>query len=433
MSVEVQKMVELLGYKGEKNHDEWELPTKKVENVVEEKDETPQLEETILDDVLENGDLNVVLSQTISLPLEIQNHIDSETLPKEMAVKRTIVSVNIYLKQDHALEVTMSVGRNMDVMNPCIVCCTKGSFAGFYNHNKQVCRVRIDRNEKKLLVLNLSKNTLVEDKKEIEWNQNGQAKSEVGTEKPQEKPKVEVEIINANPLIIKAVEVGSFPAETLGAGSSPGETLGVAPETLGAPLCGKSIPGESTSGLVASEKTVIPVDIPDSTPPKEVTEEEENRDSKQAATQLTEAPQVEVSPKGNQFSILADIDEVTNGSDFSEENVEQILVEKPSLENKSALEKRETLALASILDATQLENKHSDDSNVGSRSLLEDSEDEYVNSDDERWSEGDRFDLESPQLAAGNVSVPKKRGHKSKSEKAKLLLHMVPRRSSRLN
>ncbi|CAI9102624.1 OLC1v1000921C1 [Oldenlandia corymbosa var. corymbosa] len=128
-------------------------------------------------------------------------------------------------------------------------------------------------------------------------------KRKLGLKKPQEKPEVEVEIINANMLIIQAVETGSFPAETLGVGSSPAETLG-------APLCGKSIPGEATSGLSASEKTVIPMDIPDSTPPKE------------AATQLTEAPQVEASPIGNRFSVLADIDEVTNESDFSEENVE---------------------------------------------------------------------------------------------------------------
>ncbi|CAI9115447.1 OLC1v1016349C1 [Oldenlandia corymbosa var. corymbosa] len=193
-----------------------------------------------------------------------------------------------------------------------------------------------------------------------------------------------------------------------------------------------SIPGESTSGLSAKEKTVIPTGIPDSTPPKGVTEEEENWVSKQVATKPTD-PQVEVSPKGNRFSVLADIDEVTNGSDSSEENVEQILVEEPSLENNSTPKKRENLALALIPQAKQLINKHSDDCSVGSRSLIEDSEDEYVNSDDERWSEEDRFDLESPELTAGNVSAPKKRGRKSKSEKAKLLLDIVPRRSSRLN
>ncbi|CAI9102884.1 OLC1v1001250C1 [Oldenlandia corymbosa var. corymbosa] len=145
-------------------------------------------------------------------------------------------------------------------------------------------------------------------------------KVKLGSKKPHEKSEVEVEIINANPLIIKAVEA-------------------------------VSIPGESTSGLSAKEKTVIPMDIPDSMPPKGVTEEEENRDSKQVAIQSTEAPHVEVSPKGNQFSILADIDEVTNGSDSSEENVEQILVEAPSLENNSAPEKHETLALALIPQA----------------------------------------------------------------------------------
>ncbi|CAI9099861.1 OLC1v1036743C1 [Oldenlandia corymbosa var. corymbosa] len=174
-------------------------------------------------------------------------------------------------------------------------------------------------------------------------------KVKLGSKKPHEKSEVEVEIINANPLIIKAVEA-------------------------------------------AKEKTVIPMDIPDSTPPKGVPEEEENWVSKQVATQPIEASQVEVSPKGNRFSVLANIDEVINGSDSSEENVERILLEESLLENNSAPEKRVTLALALIPQAKQLINKHSDECNVGSRSLIEDSEDEYVKSDDERWSEGDKFD-----------------------------------------
>ncbi|CAI9094820.1 OLC1v1030620C1 [Oldenlandia corymbosa var. corymbosa] len=214
--------------------------------------------------------------------------------------------------------------------------CSKCSIIG---HKERDCRIGKPAPQKivvdKITAPNEKKNGIKMAKQKVK----------LGSKKPHEKSEVEVEIINANPPVL--------------------------------------IPGESTSGLSASEKTVIPMDILDSTPPKGVTEEEENQVSKRVATQLTEALQVEVSPKGNRFSVLADIDEVRNGSDSSEENVEHILVEKPSLENNSAPERRETLALASIPQAKQLINEHSDDCNVGSRSLIEDSEEEHVNSDDE--------------------------------------------------
>ncbi|CAI9099256.1 OLC1v1036044C1 [Oldenlandia corymbosa var. corymbosa] len=148
----------------------------------------------------------------------------------------------------------------------------------------------------------------------------------------------------------------------------------------------------------------------------------------QAATTLVETPQdvtvpiatpaLVISPaKDNRFSVLTSITEVENEKESAEDDVENMFTEEsPSGKNKEddvAIIEAETLALPiQIRNPSQIE-MHLDDSCIGRRS---ESNEVLVseNSDDDRWFDGDRCDLEEDDAAQGNASVSKKRGRKKK-------------------
>ncbi|CAI9095942.1 OLC1v1031987C1 [Oldenlandia corymbosa var. corymbosa] len=78
MSVELQIMVDLIECKEEKNHDEMVLPMEEVDSIVEEEvDETPQLEEVIVEDVLVERNSSLVHCQVITPLVDELEHIDS--------------------------------------------------------------------------------------------------------------------------------------------------------------------------------------------------------------------------------------------------------------------------------------------------------------------------------------------------------------------
>ncbi|CAI9099800.1 OLC1v1036676C1 [Oldenlandia corymbosa var. corymbosa] len=125
-----------------------------------------------------------------------------------------------------------------------------------------------------------------------------------------------------------------------------------------------------------------------------------------------EVPQVEISPTENQFSVLSDVAELENKNASDEEDVENVFVEKLQHENNSIVVsgKNETLALAFAPQLNSVVVMHSDDYNIRTQSLIDGSDDEYIHSDEERWSEGDKFDLEGQDTMHGGAVVPKKRG-----------------------